>query len=97
MPDDEPKSSYELAMERLRRKDAEEGVEERSVSDEQKAAIAEARRVHAAKIAEAEIMHKSKLLTTFDPEERMRLDQQHRRDLERLQNDLEKKLAKIRG
>ena len=93
----EPKSAYEIAMERLRRKDAEEGVTERAVSDEQKEAIAEARRVHKAKTAEAEILHKSKLLTTFDPDERMKLEQQHRRDLERLQHDLDKKLAKIRG
>ena len=84
-------------MERLRRKDAEEGVEERQVSDEQKAAIAEARRVHSAKTAEVEILYKSKLISIFDPEELMKLEQQHRRDLERLHNDLEKKLAKIRG
>lgn len=97
MSSDEPKSAYELAMERLRRKDAEEGVSEREVTEEQKAAIAEARRVHTAKTAEADILFKSKLLITFDPEERMKLEQQHRRDLERLQNDLDKKLTKIRG
>jgi hypothetical protein len=93
----EPKSAYEIAMERLRRKDAEEGIAERAVSEEQKEAIAEARRVHTAKTAEAEILLKSKLMTTFDPEERMKLEGQHRRDLERLQSDLDKKLAKIRG
>ena len=84
-------------MERLRRKDAEQGVAERAVSEEQKEAIAEARRVYTAKAAEAEILHKSAMMTTFDPEERMKLDEQHRRDLERLQNDLDKKLARIRG
>lgn len=93
----EPKSAYEIAMERLRRKDAEQGVAERAVSEEQKEAIAEARRVYTAKAAEAEILHKSAMMTTFDPEERMKLDEQHRRDLERLQNDLDKKLARIRG
>ena len=93
----EPKSAYEIAMERLRRKDAEEGVAEREVSEEQKEAIAEARRVYTAKAAETEILHKSAMMTTFDPEERMKLEQQHRRDLERLQTDLDKKLAKIRG
>ncbi len=81
MSDEAPKSAYELAMERLRRKDAEEGVEERAVSDEQKAEIAEARRVYAAKVAEAEILYKSKLMTTFEPEERPKLEEQHRRDL----------------
>jgi hypothetical protein len=96
MSDEAPKSAYELAMERLRRRDAEEGVEERAVSDEQKADIAEARRVHAAKTAEAEILFKSKLMTTFDPEERAKIEEQHRRDLARIQSDLERKLKKIR-
>jgi predicted nuclease with RNAse H fold len=93
----EPKSAYEIAMERLRRKDVEEGVAEREVSEEQKEAIAEARRVYTAKAAEAEILHKSAMMTIFDPEERMKLEQQHRRDLERLQTDLDRKLARIRG
>lgn len=97
MSNEGPKSAYEIAMERLRRKDAEEGVEERTVTDEQKAEIAEAKRFYAAKAAEVEILHKSKLMTTFDPEERMKIEQQHRRDLERIQSDLERKLAKIRG
>jgi len=96
MTDEAPKSAYELAMERLRRRDAETGVEERAVTEEQKAEIAEARRVHAAKTAEAEILFKSKLMTTYDPEERAKLEEQHRRDLARIQSDLDKKLNKIR-
>jgi len=83
-------------MERLRRKDAEDGVEERSVTEEQKAAIAEIKRVYAAKIAEAEILHKSKLMAVFDPEQRALAEQNHRRDLERLQGAQERKLAKLR-
>jgi hypothetical protein len=97
MTDEAPKSAYELAMERLRRKDAESGVEERSVSDEQKAEIAEIKRVYSAKAAEAEILHKSKLLTVFDPQEREVLEQTHRRDLERLRDEQERKLQKVRG
>ena len=97
MTDEAPKSAYELAMERLRRRDAETGVEERAVTEEQKAEIAEARRVHAAKTAEAEILFKSKLMTTYDPEERAKLEEQHRRDLARIQSDLDKKLDRIRG
>ena len=98
MSSDEPlKSAYELAMERLRRKDAEEGVTEREVTEEQKAAIAEARRVQASKLAEAEILYKSKRLAAFDPEALAKLDDEHRRDLARLQSELDRKLAKIRG
>jgi hypothetical protein len=97
MTDGAPKSAYELAMERLRQKDAEAGIEERAMSDEQKAEIAEIRRVYAAKRAEAEILHKSKLAGVFDPQERAVLEQGHRRDLERLRDDEERKLLKIRG
>jgi hypothetical protein len=97
MTDEAPKSAYELAMERLRRKDAEAGVEERALSDEQKVEIAEIKRVYSAKVAEAEILHKSKLAGVFDPEERSALEQGHRRDLERLREDQERKLQRVRG
>ena len=46
MPSDGPKSAFELAMERLRQKDQDEGVVERPLSNEQKAAIAEVRKVY---------------------------------------------------
>ena len=97
MSDDAPKTAYELAMERLRRQDVEQGVEERAVTDEQKAQIGEARRVHAARVAEAEILYKSTLRGLFEPEARQKVDDEHRRDLQRLHDDLERKLAKIRG
>ena len=97
MTDEAPKSAYELAMERLRRKDVEDGVEERALSDEQKTAIAEIKRVYSAKMAEAEILHRSKWISTFDPEERASLEQNHRRDLERLREEQERKLEKVRG
>ena len=97
MPEEGPKSAYELAMERLRRKDVEQGVEERAVTDEQKTEIAEIRRVYSAKVAEAEILYKSSLMSTFEPEARMKREAEHRRDLQRLHDDLERKLVKIRG
>ena len=97
MADEAPKSAYELAMERLRQKDAAEGIAERAVSDEQKAEIAEVRRIYEAKVAEAEILFKSKMATVFEPEERAKLAEGHRRDLQRFQDDRERKLARIRG
>ena len=96
MTDEAPKSAYELAMQRLKRKDAEAGVEERQLTDEQKAEIAEIKRVYAARMAEAEIFHRSKVVATFDPQERAVLDENHRRDLERLRDEQERKLAKFR-
>jgi hypothetical protein len=97
MTDEAPKSSFDLAMERLRKKDAEQGVSERAVTDQQKADIAEIRRIYEAKVAEAEILFKSKMATVFEPEERAKLAEGHRRDLQRFQDDRERKLAKIRG
>ncbi len=44
MSGDAPKTAFELAMERLRQKDREVGVEERPLTDEQKTRIAEVRR-----------------------------------------------------
>jgi len=48
---DEPKSAYELAMERLKKKDAEAGVVEQKLTDAQKAAIADARNFYESKLA----------------------------------------------
>ena len=59
MTDKPLKSSLELAMERLKKKDADEGVESVPLTDGQKADIAEARNFYEAKIAEQEVLHHS--------------------------------------
>ena len=83
--DNGPKSAVELAMERLRRQDAEAGDGApggRPLTDDQKQAIAAARRDYEAKVAEAEILMRSKLAGTFDPEGRLvEIEANHRRDL----------------
>jgi hypothetical protein len=96
MTDKRPKSAYELAMERLRRKDAEEGVTEQRLTESQKAAIAEARSVYEARVAERQIMHRDRVLKTFDPAERETLDDEYRRDLERFGNDRDATIRRIR-
>jgi hypothetical protein len=95
--DDKPKSAVELAMERMRQKDADSGIVERPPTDEQKAAIAEARSLHASKVAELEILQRSKIMGLYDPAERAQADEAYRRDLTRLHDDLERKIAKIRN
>lgn len=95
--DDKPKSAVELAMERLRKKDADNGIAERPPTDEQKAAIAEARSLHASKIAELEILHRSKMAGLFDPADRVSAEEAYHRDLARLHDDLERKIAKARN
>ncbi len=96
MTDQTPKSAYELAMERLRRKDAEAGVVQESVTVEQKAEIAEVRQVAEARIAELRILHVSTLAGAFDPTERERLEASHRHEVQRVVEDRERKIARIR-
>jgi hypothetical protein len=91
-----PKSALELVMERLRKKDAEAGVEEHKLTDDQKAAIAEARSVYEARVAERQILHQDKILTTPDPQERDTLDEQYRRDLDRFASDRDAKIRRVR-
>jgi hypothetical protein len=97
MPDDDaPKSAYEIAMERLRQKDQAAGVEERSLSDEQRVAIAEQRRVYEAKLAEREILHHAALRKTDDPEARAALEEEYRRDRDRIGSERDRKIEQIR-
>jgi len=96
MTNDAPKSAYELAMERLRKKDAEAGVTETPVTEEQKAAIAEIRRVYEARLAEREILFQSALRKTPDPEAAQALDDEYRRDRDRLNGERERKIEEIR-
>ena len=97
MRNEAPKSAYELAMERLRKKDAEEGVERKPVSDEQKAAIAEIRNFYQAKLAELELLHQGRLIATIDPAERATLEQEYQRDRERLTGERDRKIEKARA
>jgi hypothetical protein len=90
------KSSVELAMERLRKKDAEAGIESRAVTDEQKAAIAEIRSFYDAKIAEQDVLHQSKLRLSMDPAEREAILLEYRRERERLAGERDRKVEKAR-
>ena len=94
--DEGPKSAFELAMERLRQKDKEGGVVERPLTDAQKAAIAEARRVHDAKVAEREILHRDALRKATSHEEATKLGEELAHDRDRLARDRDRKIAEIR-
>jgi hypothetical protein len=90
------KSSFELAMERLRRQDEEAGVSARPLTDADKAAIAEVRNFYEAKIAEQQVLHQSRLKNVPDPSAREALEAEWRADRERLVNERERKIEKIR-
>jgi hypothetical protein len=94
MSDDHPKSAFELAMERLQQKDKEASIDDRPLTDEQRAAIAEARQFYKAKVAEREILHQAALRAAGTHEEI--LNEELRRDQERLANDRDHKIAEIR-
>jgi hypothetical protein len=84
-------------MERLRKKDADAGIVETQVTEEQREAIAEARRVAEARLAEARIMHRSRIVAIADPGEIAKAEEEHRRDLQRIQDDRDRKIEKIRA
>jgi Mg-chelatase subunit ChlI len=85
-------------MERLRQQDAEAGDEaaSRPLTDDQKEAIATARRDYEAKVAEAEILMRSKLAAIFDLEGRREVEANHRRDLGQFASSRDRKIAAIR-
>ena len=97
MPDDTaPKSAYELAMERLKKDDAEAGVERQPVTDAQKAAIAEIRNFYESKLAEAELLHEGMMRMVGDPGEAAAAVQAYRYERERLTNERDAKIERAR-
>ena len=96
MPDQAPRTALEIAMDRLRQKDAQDGVEQRPRTDEQKAAIAEVRSIYDARLAQTEVMHRSAIIAIADPAARAKLDEEYQRDRERLQSERDAKIDRIR-
>ena len=96
MADDRLKSAYELAMERFQKKDAEAGVVQTPLTDAQKAAIAELRSRYQAKIAELEIMHRGQVIGMADPLARETVEDNYRRERERINNEREVKIEAVR-
>jgi hypothetical protein len=95
--DQSPKSALELAMERLKKQDAEQGVSDRPLTEDQKHEIAEVRTMYGAKLAQEEILFKSKTQGYVDPESRRTLEEHYRRDVERITHERDRKIEKIRG
>ena len=97
MSDEEaPKSAYELILERLKQKDRADGVTQRVLSDEQKQRIAELRRVYEAKLAEREILHQSDRQKAGDLDALDQLEQNYRRDRERIASERDRKIDAVR-
>ena len=98
MSDQPLKSAFELAMERLKAKDREEGVaEEKPLAEAQKERIAELRRDAKAKLAELEILHRKNLAAAgSDPAEIAKVEENYATDRGRVESRLESAVAKVR-
>lgn len=83
-------------MERLKKSDTEAGVQRPSVTEAQKAAIAEIRNFYVAKLAELEVLHQGRLRAMVDPDERATREEEYRRDRERLSGERDAKIDKAR-
>ncbi|MFN7981669.1 MAG: hypothetical protein U0Q11_07405 [Vicinamibacterales bacterium] len=98
MPDNSGlKSSFELAMERLRQKDAEAGVSARVLTDDEKSAIAEVRNIYEAKLAEIDVLHQSRVARIGDPSAVEALGAEWRAERERLTAERDRKVERIRS
>ena len=96
MSEDRLKSAYELAMERFQKKDAEAGIVQTPLTDDQKADIAEIRSRYQAKIAELEILHRGNTSGMIDPAAREQAEDEYRRDRERLNAERESRIDAVR-
>ena len=96
MADGAPKSAYELAMEKLKRRDEAAGVESVELSPAQIAAIAEARRAWEARVAECRILHQSAVAGAADAQALQEIEANHRRDLARFATDRDRRIERIR-
>ena len=97
MSQDRLKSAYELAMERFQKKDADAGIVQQPLTDEQKAAIAEIRSRYQAKIAELEILHHGNVAGMMDPAAREAEEATYRQERGRLERERDSKIEKARA
>ena len=91
------KTAYDLAMEKLEAADRASGVKETVLSNAQKKAIAEARRVAASRLAEREILFRDGIGKYADLAEREKAEEESRIDRQRIEDDRDRAIASIRG
>ena len=92
--DDEPKSAVELAMEKLR---ARGDFTETSLTDAQKAEIADIRSLYQSKIAELEIHDAVKMKQATTLEELEAMKEALAKEKEHLNQEMEDKVKKVRS
>jgi hypothetical protein len=90
------KSAYELALERLEK----QGIDrprEGGLGEEVQEKVAELRRQAEAKLAELEILHRDHLRKGIDPAKRLEEEDEYVRERRRIEEDRDRKIAKLRG
>lgn len=96
MEDGSPRSAYDLAMARLRQKDAEAGIENVPLTGAQKDAIAEVRNFYESKLAEREVLHQSAVRQATDAEALKTLEEHYQHDREHFASERDAKISRIR-
>ena len=89
------KSRMDLLMERFAKEDADSGGVQ-ALTDAQREAIAEIKRVYEAKAAEVEILNQDKLAGVWDPDARDLVLGEIRREKERLAGERDHKIEKVK-
>lgn len=102
MSDDRPKSAYEITMEKLKARDRERGESApAALTEGQKKKIAEVRKVHEAKLAEREILHRAdrtKLLSDPEGAEKLKeLEEHYLEDRRRIEEQRERAIEEVRS
>jgi len=89
------KSAYELALERLEK----EGIERpkaESLSEDVRRQIAELRQKAEAELAQLEILHRDRLKTLYDPDQRQQEEDDYVLERRRVEEQRDRKIEKLR-
>jgi len=90
------KSAYELALERLEKQGVERPRQD-ALTDEARAAVADARCQAEAKLAEIEILHRDRLKGMHDPAKRDEEEETYLLERRRIESERDRKIDKLRG
>ena len=93
------KTAYELAMERLHRKDAESGETGTRLTEKQKKEITSIRAFYKARMAEREILHHADLVkvrASHEPEAIRKVEEDYQTDRRRIEDEMESKVRAVR-
>lgn len=89
------KSAYERALEKLERQGIERPRPD-ALSDDVRARMEEVRSKAEAELAQAEILYRDRLRKEADPAQRAQAEEHYRRDRQRIEDERDRKLRRLR-